>query len=289
MSTINTPKQTNTTLQKHNNKEDHYLHSPSSKSINSNRSNNSSRSPPKRKQHNVNQQQQYQQQQPNFGNSPPGSPSKKKRFKDNGNSFSSNNSNKTLYQPRQSPQKNKNPFNQQQGNHPRNSNNNSNIIHNTTPSRTNNDKQNQQNSQETNSTHASTITTKPDEAYILIDKSQVNTANTRNVIHQVVKNHLFPNVSQSINILFKQFYLTLFSLQVKFINNKHKKLVYYHFTENPKAYSAIVLKHCNLPSDINKEQWWYSCAKSIVVQKISQLRNAVLKSIRMQWIGKLHL
>ena len=287
MSTINTPKQNNTTLQKITNKEDHYLHSPSSKSINSNRSNNSSRSPPKRKQHNVNQQQQYQQQQPNFGSSPPGSPNKKKKFKVNGNSFSSNNSTKTLYQPRQSPQQNKNPFNQQNGTYQRNNNNNINI-HNTTPSRTNNDKQNQQNSQETNSTHASTITTKPDEAYILIDKSQVNTANTRNVIHQVVKNHLFPNVSQSIDLLFQQFYLTLFSLQVKFINNKHKKLVYHHFTENPKAYSAIVLKHCNLPSDINKEQWWYSCAKSIVVQKISQLRNAVLKSIRMQWIGKLH-
>ena len=87
------------------------------------------------------------------------------------------------------------------------------------------------------------------------------------------------------NKLFYSSYI-ISSFQVKFIGDKHKKLIYFEYEDNPKAYSAIVVDYCHLPPNVNKEQWWYSCAKSIVVQKISQLRTAVLKNIWMQWIGK---
>ena len=79
------------------------------------------------------------------------------------------------------------------------------------------------------------------------------------VLNDFVKNQFFP--------------------KVKFIVDRDFEMA---FSNKDNSYCQYVLKHCNVPDDINKKEWWRMARKSIM-RKITELRNSKTSYIKWEF------
>ena len=75
-------------------------------------------------------------------------------------------------------------------------------------------------------------------------------------------------------------------VQVKFITRATENLAYSDPDKHPKTICSSVIKGCNLPLSVNKQEWWNTIGKRVTREKITTLRNDRVKLFKWEYFGK---